>query len=227
MPPGMFIVIEGPDGCGKGTQIELLQKYMTEQLHLPVERVFDPGTSPLGLKLREMLLDKEVRLSPHMQAVMFSAARAALVEDIRHTIARGINVLSDRWWLSTWCYQSTDGVDTDAIAELHRTCSFGFDPSAWVYLAVDLHKLRKRKSDQKQGEEQKDRYESRDEVWYRTLLNAYGKAAACNSDFRKHARGEFVVINGDADPFVVHTEVVKSLVINCRPFAQHFANARI
>lgn len=100
---GAFIVIEGGDGAGKDTQIDLLTKV------LPPERFLftrEPGGTPVGQKLRAILLEGREAISDETEALLFLADRAEHMNTIvRPAIEKGTNVISNRSWLSLIAYQ--------------------------------------------------------------------------------------------------------------------------
>ena len=105
MKNGLFITFEGADGCGKTTQIELLDKYLKDKgLETLITR--EPGAKGLGVKLREILLNYEGEVSPKAESVLFLADRAQHVDClIKPAITEGKIVLCDRHTDSTVAYQ--------------------------------------------------------------------------------------------------------------------------
>lgn len=136
---GKFIVLDGPDGCGKSTQARLICEWLAER---GVEAVSyrDPGTTVIGEKIREILLDPcHTAMSDNVEVLLYMAARAQLwAEHIGPDLARGRCVVMDRWLSSTWAYQGCGGgfgvekVLTVASAALERVW-----PDATVILDVD------------------------------------------------------------------------------------------
>ncbi|CAI8016774.1 Thymidylate kinase [Geodia barretti] len=103
---GLFIVFEGGEGSGKSTQAECLLQRLLDAGHQAV-LVREPGTTTLGLYLREYLKSKRP-LTLESELLLFAAARAQLVaEEIRPTLERGINVVADRYTGSTVAYQGS------------------------------------------------------------------------------------------------------------------------
>ena len=101
----LFITFEGADGCGKTTQIELLNKYLQEKgFKTLVTR--EPGAKGLGEKLREILLNYDGDVSPTCESFLFLADRAQHVDCIiKPALKAGIIVLCDRHTDSTVAYQ--------------------------------------------------------------------------------------------------------------------------
>lgn len=102
MPRGKFIVIEGGDGAGKDTQIELLQKEFSGDAFVYTR---DPGGTVLGSRLREIVqYDKTV--AKETELLLFLASRAQLAHElILPSLAKGLHVISNRFELSTFAYQ--------------------------------------------------------------------------------------------------------------------------
>lgn len=103
---GLFITFEGPEGSGKTTQIHLLAEYLTSQGHqLLLTR--EPGGTKIGNAIREILLSQtHQEMSPRAEALLFSAARAQLIDEVvRPALMQGKIVLSDRYIDSTLAYQ--------------------------------------------------------------------------------------------------------------------------
>ena len=107
---GKFIVLDGPDGCGKSTQAKLLRKWAQDN---QVEAVSfrDPGTTVIGEKIRAILLDpahKEMNTS--CELLLYMAARAQLYSEyISPALKEGKCVILDRWLSSTCAYQGYAG----------------------------------------------------------------------------------------------------------------------
>jgi dTMP kinase len=99
---GKFIVFEGGEGGGKDTQIELLQKVLPSEQYIFVR---DPGSTEIGHKLREMVLHDQ-KIARTTELLMYLAARVQLAEEkIKPALAEGVNVISNRFDLSTIAYQ--------------------------------------------------------------------------------------------------------------------------
>ena len=103
---GAFLTVEGPDGSGKGTQIERLADTL-DRWGYEVVRSREPGGTPIGEKIREILLDREnTAMAPETEALLYAASRAQHVrEKIRPAVAEGRVVLCDRFLDSSVAYQ--------------------------------------------------------------------------------------------------------------------------
>ena len=107
---GKFIVLDGPDGCGKTTQAKLLAQWLSEQ-GVPIETFRDPGDTAIGEKIRQILLNPEhVTMSTAAEVLLYMAARAQLWEEkIAPALTQKKCVILDRWLSSTCAYQGYAG----------------------------------------------------------------------------------------------------------------------
>jgi len=103
---GKFIVLDGPDGCGKTTQAKLLAQWLQEQ-GVPTELFRDPGGTAIGEKIRQILLNSEhIAMSTATEVLLYMAARAQLwAEKIAPALKDNRCVVLDRWLSSTCAYQ--------------------------------------------------------------------------------------------------------------------------
>jgi dTMP kinase len=101
---GALIAFEGVEGAGKSTQLDLLRDELERRGH-EVAVTREPGGTPVGERVRDVLLDPAVDLDPRAEALLFAAARAQLVEQvIRPALERGAVVLCDRYLDSSLAY---------------------------------------------------------------------------------------------------------------------------
>ena len=102
----LFVTFEGPDGAGKSTQIRLVADRLS-QAGYEVLETREPGGTPLGERVRSVLLDPgDHEIVPRAEALLMTAARAQHVEEvIRPALDRGVIVLCDRFFDSTLSYQ--------------------------------------------------------------------------------------------------------------------------
>ena len=118
---GRFIVIDGIDGCGKSTQAARLVAALAERGTAPPLHVREPGGTELGERLRAILLDRALELSPAVETLLFAAARARLLEEkIAPALAAGRHVVCERFHPSTFAYQGVaGGIGGERAHELH------------------------------------------------------------------------------------------------------------
>ena len=104
-----FIALEGPDGCGKSTQVDRLAQSLRDRGE-QVVTVREPGSTSLGERVREILLDGDEPLGAEAEALLFLASRSQLlVEVIEPALAEGKWVIADRFHISTVVYQGIAG----------------------------------------------------------------------------------------------------------------------
>ncbi len=115
---GKFIVLDGPDGSGKGTQLKILREYLESQ-GIEVEGAIDPGGTAIGDKIRKLVKYGSEGITANTEVMLFMASRAQLVaEVIKPALASGKTVLCDRFISSTCAYQGASGYSIDTILEL-------------------------------------------------------------------------------------------------------------
>src|SRR5690606_25399984 len=123
---GFFITLEGPDGCGKGTQARLLVAWLKEQ-GFDAVHTFEPGGTALGRELRRLLLDEGAPVSPVAGMLLMAADRAQHVEEvIRRALARGAVVVSERFVDSSIVYQGAGlGLPEEQIRQVNAVATGG------------------------------------------------------------------------------------------------------
>lgn len=134
---GRLIALEGIDGCGKSTQARALAEALGARL------TFEPGATPVGARLRELLLAHDVPApSPRTEALLMAADRAEHVARVLEpALAAGDWVVSDRYAASTIAYQGFgQGLDPVALDELVRWATGGLaaDLSILVDVSVEV-----------------------------------------------------------------------------------------
>ena len=135
----LFITFEGADGCGKTTQIELLNKYLQEKgFKTLVTR--EPGAKGLGEKLREILLNYDGEVSPNCESFLFLADRAQHVDCvIKPALKKGIIVLCDRHTDSTVAYQGYGRqLNIEQIKKLNKIAVNGLKPDLTIVFDIDI-----------------------------------------------------------------------------------------
>lgn len=164
----LFITFEGADGCGKTTQIELLDKYLQEKgFKTLVTR--EPGAKGLGEKLREILLNYDGEVSPNCESFLFLADRAQHVDCvIKPALKKGIIVLCDRHTDSTVAYQGYGReLDIEQIKNLNKIAVNGLKPDLTIVFDIDIET-----SMQRVGKT-KDRMESAGTEFFNRVRNGY------------------------------------------------------
>jgi dTMP kinase len=134
---GLFIVIEGGEGAGKSTQAELLYRSLSQRFPAILTR--EPGGTPLGERIRELLLDPALRpLNPRAELFLFLAARAQHIEEvIKPALEKGKIVISDRFSLSSLAYQGFGrGLDLSLLEEMDAFARQGISPHLTIYIDI-------------------------------------------------------------------------------------------
>lgn len=136
----MFITLEGPEGSGKSTQIRRLAKRL-ESLGYPVITTREPGGTPIGDQIRQVLVRMENKeLHPRTEILLFLAARAQLVEQlIKPSLRDGKIILCDRYGDSTLAYQGYGhGLDLDQLRQMLDFATDHLKPDLTILLDLDV-----------------------------------------------------------------------------------------
>lgn len=168
MKRGKFITLEGVDGAGKSTHIPALAALLRESgQEVLVTR--EPGGTPLGEKLRELLLHDA--MDPATETLlMFAARQEHLLQVILPALARGAHVLSDRFTDATFAYQSGGrGLPRARIAELESWVQGDFQPDLTLLFDLPVSISSQRLA----GARHPDRFEQLDHRIFDRIRNAY------------------------------------------------------
>lgn len=135
MERGRFITLEGVDGAGKSTHLSWLVNHLRAQGRTVVQ-TREPGGTPLGEKLRELLLHEPMHLETEA-LLMFAARREHLEQVIRPAIDRGVWVVCDRFTDASFAYQGGGrGLSSEKLSRLEDWVQEGFQPD--LTLLFDL-----------------------------------------------------------------------------------------
>ncbi len=135
---GLFITLEGGDGAGKSTQIRNIERFFDEK-DLVVVHTREPGGTPIGEKLREILLDKENReMEDVTEMMIYAAARAQHVRElIVPSLEEGKVVICDRFVDSSIAYQAFGRGLGEQVAEVNARATGGLEPDITFWLDID------------------------------------------------------------------------------------------
>jgi dTMP kinase len=144
----MFVTFEGVDGSGKSTQARLLAERLREEGR-EVVLTREPGGTALGEEIRALLLHGE-HIAPWAEAALFAAARAQLVDEvIRPALARGADVVSDRYLDSSLAYQGlARGLGIERVLELNLLATSGILPDRTFLVLVPPAEAAARRGDE-------------------------------------------------------------------------------
>jgi dTMP kinase len=199
----VFVTFEGIDGAGKSTQARLLADALGPGTLL----LREPGGTPAGERVREILKDPELELSPRAELMLFLAARAELVERvIRPAIESGRDVVCDRFCDSTVAYQGVArGLGTGTVRELNEIAVAGCMPDRTVLLRVAPAEAARR--GQGRGGFALDRFEREGEGFAAAIGAAFEELAAAEPD-------RFLAIEAGGSPEQVHEKILTGLGVN-------------
>lgn len=177
MTQGLFITFEGPDGCGKTTQMNLLAQYF-EKKGKRVVLTREPGGKGLGEKVREILLNYDGEVSDRCESFLFLADRAQNIDIIvKPAVKQGEIVLCDRHIDSTVAYQGYGrGLDINEINMLNNLATGGKKPDLTLVFDVDVETSMKRVG------KEKDRMESAGIEFHNRVRNGYLELAIQEPD---------------------------------------------
>ncbi|QNI56562.1 dTMP kinase [Synechococcus sp. BIOS-E4-1] len=178
---GRFLALEGIDGCGKTTQLRHLADWLPASGLMPsgatLHLTREPGGTPLGRALRELLLNppQESAPAPTAELLLYAADRAQHVERmIRPALQRGDWVLSDRFSGSTIAYQGDGrGLDLQTILDLERIATVGVTPDLTFWLDLPLQESLKRR-----GARSDDRIEAEGEAFLARVSEGFQRLSA-------------------------------------------------
>ncbi len=166
--PGKFITLEGVDGAGKSTHLGFVADWLRGQgREVIVTR--EPGGTPLGETLRELLLHREMDADTEL-LLMFAARQQHLAELILPALARGAWVVSDRFTDASYAYQCGGrGIAAERIAALERWVQRGFAPDLTLLFDVSPEVAEARRSAARTA----DRFEREADSFFNRVRNAY------------------------------------------------------
>jgi dTMP kinase len=173
---GLFITLEGGEGCGKSTQSKLLYRRL-QKLAIPALLIHEPGVTALGKKIARILKwsdNRNMNISPTAELLLFNASRAQLLtEIIKPDLAKGEVIICDRYADSTTAYQGYGrGLDLKMVAAANKTGTEGVTPDLTVLLDIPVEEGLKRKKDKKS-----DRFEIENVSFHRRVREGYLKMA--------------------------------------------------
>lgn len=191
---GFFIALEGGDGAGKSTQAEALAEWIRAKGH-EVVVTREPGATPVGKRLRSILLDvSSAGLSHRAEALLYAADRAEHVDTVvRPALERGAVVISDRYIDSSVAYQGAGrDLSPTEIARISRWATAGLVPNLTVLLDVSPEAARERFT------EAPDRLESEPAEFHTRVRSGFLTLAAADP-------GRYLVIDAAQEPEAVTT----------------------
>ncbi|WP_338484569.1 dTMP kinase [Streptomyces sp. SCSIO 75703] len=211
---GFFIALEGGDGAGKSTQAEALAEWIRSKGH-EVVLTREPGATPVGKRLRSILLDvSSAGLSHRAEALLYAADRAEHVDTVvRPALERGAVVVSDRYIDSSVAYQGAGrDLSPTEIARINRWATDGLVPHLTVLLDVAPETARERFT------EAPDRLESEPAEFHARVRSGFLALAAADP-------GRYLVVDAGQEPEAV-TAVVRHRLDQVLPLSEAEIRAR-
>ncbi|MEV7089437.1 dTMP kinase [Streptomyces sp. NPDC093085] len=211
---GFFLAVEGGDGAGKSTQVEALAEWIRAKGH-EVVVTREPGATPVGKRLRSILLDvSSAGLSHRAEALLYAADRAEHVDSVvRPALARGAIVISDRYIDSSVAYQGAGrDLSPTEIARISRWATDGLVPHLTVLLDVSPEAARERFT------EAPDRLESEPAEFHQRVRSGFLTLAAADPT-------RYLVVDAGQQPEAV-TRVVRHRLDQLLPLSEAEIQAR-
>ena len=208
VPRGFFLSMEGPDGCGKTTQANLLEQSL-RQLGFDLVRTREPGGCPISEKIRQIILDTEnAEMCGACEALLYAASRAQHVHQvIRPAVEAGKVVLSDRFVDSSVAYQGGGrAMGVDMIRQINEPAVDGMLPDATVYLAIDHTTAMNRRL----SASRPDRLEMESSAFHGRVQAAYEELI--NRDLQR-----FIVVSGDQPVEEIARQVLRQVLKRLEP----------
>ena len=204
---GGLIVLEGIEGVGKSTQLQLLRASLERTS--AVETVREPGGTPAGDEIRRLLLDPESQLDERTEALLFMASRAQVVAGvIRPALERGAFVLVDRFFLSTYAYQVAGrGLPEDDVRRANALATNGLVPDLTLLLDLPpgaaLERAAKRSAH--------DRIERSGEAFYQRVRDAFVSFATGDWQRNHPEAGPVVLVDASGDEQAVADRIAAAV----------------
>jgi dTMP kinase len=205
---GKLIVFEGAEGAGKTTQIRMLAERLGEK-GVSVVAVREPGGTPVGDTIREILLDPEQQITPATEALLFMASRAELISrEIQPALEAGDIVLLDRFFLSTYAYQIVGrGLPEDDVRAANRLATDSLVPDLTLLLDVSPAKGLERAD----ARGKRDRIENAADGFHQRVGDAFRKFVEPDWQRSHPECGPIKLIDGSGDEATVLSRVIGAL----------------
>lgn len=197
---GRFITLDGVDGGGKSTQVQLLTEWLTARGH-SVRTYRDPGSTRLGEALREVLLHRqEIPLAATSEMLLYMASRAQLVSEVlRPALEECDYVITDRYLLANVVYQGVaGGLDPEAIWQVGRVATGGLAPDLTIVLDLPIEVASQRIT------RTRDRLESRGEAYFQKVRVGFLQQ-------HSQAGGSSIVIDATQAIESIHQEIAAAV----------------
>ncbi len=190
-------MLDGPDGCGKSTQTQLLVEWLQKQ-DVSTVSFRDPGDTDIGERIRQILLNPEHdAMDTRTELLLYMAARAQLwAEKIAPALEANQCVVLDRWLSSTCAYQGyAGGFGMEKVIKIATDCLERVWPDLTIILDVDLQTASKRLKSQL------DRMEQKGDSYHQKVREGFLQLAK--------EQGNFLVVGATAEIETIHNKILQ------------------
>jgi len=197
---GKFISFEGIDGCGKSTQVALLEGRLKKE-KLEVITIREPGGTRIAESIRDILLYRDTaELSPRTEALLMTAARAQVTEEvIQPAIDKGVWILADRYADSTLAYQGGGrALDMEWLIKLNSFATNKMSPDLTIFVDVPVDEgLRRQKKNLDRIEKEGSVFLGNVKLAYETIAQKFGN--------------RIITVNGREDISIINDKIWQEL----------------
>lgn len=216
---GLFIVLEGPEGGGKSSQIHLLADYL-QKYNLPILTTSEPGGTKLGQRIRQVVKERDAgeTMHPRTELLLFSAARNELVTStIKPHLQMGGIVISDRFDASTFAYQvEAQGLPIEELLYITKMVVAAEDCIPDICLVLDvppeigLNRKGRQELDAS-GENPMGFYELQEKIFHEKVRAGYHKLVRMIELQQLPLSHHAVLIDAHRSKAEIHMDIVKAV----------------
>ena len=193
-----FISFEGPEASGKSTQINLLKSFFIKnKISYIITR--EPGGTKIAEKLRKIILDKKLSITPNEELLLLMAARLNHINNvIKPALDKGKIVVSDRFADSTFVYQGySNNFGLNKSIKLHKEIINNFLPKKTFLFLLSANEINKRLKKRKIF----NKYDKSNLKFHRSILSGYKKLSNNNK--------RFILIDATLSKRIIHNNIIK------------------
>ncbi len=193
----MYIVIEGLDGTGKTTQIEMLKNALIAKFgENRVMVVREPGGTPVAEEIRKLVKGSHGAINPTTEILLMAAARSELMKLIQESVRENKIIISDRNYISSYAYQGAGHLMSEEVVELHHLLSLDTDPDYCFILESTPENRMARLASRGSS----DQIESRSSSYFERVEYAYSQFDHLGT-----------YINADRSPEEIHSDIIERI----------------
>ena len=205
---GIFLTLEGGEGCGKSTQLGRVAEALRAATGREVVTARSPGGTAVAEKIRAILKTREPGedLLPETELMLFGACHAQMCEHmIRPALARGAVVISDRFTDSTLVYQGcARRIAPETVARVNEFVCRGTRPDLVLVLDIPVELGLRRTTSRSGGTTQNDRFDSESTAFHTAVRNGFLELA-------RREPGRFAVIDASPSPEKVTQSILEAI----------------